>query len=28
LVIAWSELSKLALSERTKPGATQTKMFD
>lgn len=28
LVIAWSELSKLALSERTKPGATQTKMFE
>lgn len=28
LVIAWSELSKLALSERTKPGTTQTKMFE
>jgi putative DNA methylase len=28
LVIAWSELSKLALSERSKPGATQTKMFE
>jgi putative DNA methylase len=27
LVIAWSELSKLALSERPKPTATQTKLF-
>ncbi|MFH1924286.1 MAG: DUF1156 domain-containing protein [Planctomycetota bacterium] len=28
LVIAWSELTKLALAERTKPADTQTRMFE
>ncbi|MFH1924705.1 MAG: hypothetical protein ABIP48_33045, partial [Planctomycetota bacterium] len=28
LVIAWPELTKLALAERTKPAETQTRMFE